>query len=382
MAKKSRKSAVSAELARKLRLALSIAIPLWMGTLWYLGLSQQELIWSFFACTGVSVLVYLFIKFLAWLDQRKPKRRGGTVTTGGGGIATTGGKAWTIPGVVLAILAGVLFVFIWGYRRYRPFPYDEVRRLPEEINRHVTYWRMEPSYLLFTPNAQISSMKMQAKFQAFGCGDQPKAQFILSLNDAYQGSSYLFEAYEYTLETGGDSTRLPIQDICQFINRDYDEKSPLLEAIRRIPIDYSVLVGPGSIKVSLNALVIELAYAIMKTARTAGPCIEVLVKGYADGQMAFWERPLKAERYNYQNISFYPRLDRYSENPFEYIRKIGTYQVPQNYRNQDLPNLRAMFVKEEMIDPFISQCGHLTAEQVHILEGYEFLHRDPTVRKA
>lgn len=297
-------------------------------------------------------------------------------------MAATNNRARTIPGIAVALIAGIMLASIWGYRRYRPFPYDEVRRLPEEINRQVVYWRMEPSYLLFKSEAQISRPNMQSGFSYFGCGDQPKAQFVLSINDAYQGLSYLFEAYEYTLETGGDSTRLPIQDICQFINKNYDENSPVLEAIRRVPIDYSVPVGPGNLKVSLNALVVELAYAILKIARTTGSCTEVLVKGYADGQMMVWERPLKAGRYSYQNISFYPRLDRNSENPFEYIRRIETYQTPQFYQNQDLPNLRAKFIKEEMIDPFISQCGQLTKEQVRILEGYEFSHRDPAVRKA
>jgi hypothetical protein len=107
-----------------------------------------------------------------------------------------------------------------------------------------------------------------------------------------------------------------------------------------------------------------------------------LVKGYADGQMTGWTRELKPGNYHYPEIPIYPMTNPGSENSFEYVRNIEMRQVHECYTNQDLPNLRAMFVKENLIAPFLSACNALGNVQVSILEGYEFTDWNPLERKV
>jgi hypothetical protein len=98
--------------------------------------------------------------------------------------------------------------------------------------------------------------------------------------------------------------------------------------------------------------------------------------------MSEWSKYLKPGRYAYREIPIYPKANFDSLNPYEYIRSTVIYQVPQSYTNRDLPNLRAMFVKEDLIDPFLSGCNTSQNVETHILEGHEFAEIDQLKRKA
>jgi hypothetical protein len=56
--------------------------------------------------------------------------------------------------------------------------------------------------------------------------------------------------------------------------------------------------------------------------------------------------------------------------------------VPESYTNRDLPNLRAMFVKENLIAPFLSTCNTWGNVQTSNLAGYEFTDWNPLERKV
>jgi hypothetical protein len=223
---------------------------------------------------------------------------------------------------------------------------------------------------------------MQVGLRSLGCAEQPKAQFVISINNLYRDTAYLFESCEYTLETGGDLTKVTTSNICDFINERYTEKYPLLEAMREASIEISGPRGVVSAKLPAGEVAVELAYMLIKVIRASGSCAEVLVKGYADGQMTEWTRELKSGKYHYLEIPIYPMTNPGSENPFEYVRNIEIRHVPESYSNRDLPNLRAMFVRDNLIVPFLSACNTWGNVQVSILEGYEFTDWNPLERKV
>lgn len=107
----------------------------------------------------------------------------------------------------------------------------------------------------------------------------------------------------------------------------------------------------------------------------------VYVRGYADGVHGKnKERRLGKldPDYNYFKIDLHPSI-KSSRNPLIFNRKAVAIPVPISnkvtkgyYNNQDLPNLRARFLKEDIIEPIIQGCVNPTKPDISILEGYEF----------
>jgi hypothetical protein len=83
----------------------------------------------------------------------------------------------------------------------------------------------------------------------------------------------------------------------------------------------------------------------------------ILIRGYADRGDKF-QSQLRAP-YLYKDVSFFPLKS--NPDPFlsVYLRTLQTRQVGPTYSNEDLPNLRATFMKREVIDRFLDEC-HLT----------------------
>jgi flagellar basal body-associated protein FliL len=344
--------------------------------LWYAGFSKH------LVASGVTIIVfgivgYGLIKYLLLRSKSKPPQNQAGILQ-----PQRKSRLWLVTAIILISLATLSLMVIWGFRKFRPFPYEEVNRAVEEVNQRVVYWRMEPSRLNFNSSPRSARMKMQVGTGSFGCAETPKAQFVISVKDIYKDTAYLFESSEYTLETGGDLTKVSTADICDFINNRYTGKYPLLEALRDASFDISDPRGIVSLKLPVGAVTVELAYMLIKIMQVSGSCAEIMVKGYADGKVTEWSRELRPGNYHYREIPVYPTVDPGSENPFEYFRSIEVRLVPEEYTNRDLPNLRAMFVKENLIIPFLSDCNKLGNVQVSILDGYEYARRNPMERKV
>lgn len=349
----------------------------YVAVLWYTGFGGRDL---GVRAVGVTLIIfgivgYVLIKLLLWPSRPKLSQTGELPRP----------KDSRLPQVIvimIVLLAALSLLIVWGYKTFKPFPHEAVNKTVEEVNQRVMYWRMEPSQIIFQSSQQLSRLRMQVGLRSLGCAEQPKAQFVISINDIYRDTAYLFEACEYTLETGGDPTKVTTSNICDFINERYTGKYPLLEALREASIEISDPRGIVSAKLPAGEVAVELAYMLIKVIRASGSCAEVLVKGYADGQITEWTRELKSSGYYYREIPIYPMANPGSENPFEYVRNIETRHVPEVYTNRDLPNLRAMFVKENLIAPFLSACNTGGNVRVSILEGYEFTNWNPLERKV
>ena len=116
---------------------------------------------------------------------------------------------------------------------------------------------------------------------------------------------------------------------------------------------------------------------------------EIYVKGYADGAQRDWSKPLK-ERYNgpdYRSFLVHPPVRPNSKNQFTFAKKEVEYAVPEKFKNEHLPNLRARFMQLDIIEHYVknylAQIGIPTKNiSVGILKGYEFKEINDLDRKV
>jgi hypothetical protein len=107
----------------------------------------------------------------------------------------------------------------------------------------------------------------------------------------------------------------------------------------------------------------------------------ILVRGYADRGAAF-QRPVMPE-YPYHDVSYLPLARQPDPLLAVYVRRPQTKNIGNTYSNSELPNLRATFLKREVIDRFLDECRlsrrPLTPESV-VLDGAVIDVKDPEYR--
>jgi hypothetical protein len=259
---------------------------------------------------------------------------------------------------------------------------EQVRKAVEEVNQKITYWKMEPSNITLKNSSYFASMLLQADLVSRGCAEKPSAQYLITIKDIFKDTVYLFDTSEYTLDAGGELTQFSKADVCNYISKHYKGTYPFRETLRDVYYENYYPSGIGTVKLPAGHVAVELAYMLMKVIQASGSCAEVLIRGYADGEVMSWSKGLRTGKYHYREIPVYQTSRPSSENTFEYFSAKVTSRVPEVYTNQDLPNLRAMFVKENIIIPTLSACNTLNNVQVSILDGYEFTRLNPLERKV
>jgi hypothetical protein len=108
---------------------------------------------------------------------------------------------------------------------------------------------------------------------------------------------------------------------------------------------------------------------------------EILVRGYADQGAATFQRQLLPQ-YPYHDVSFFPLKN--NPDPFMtvYLRTVASRKIGNTYTNTDLPNLRATFMKREVIDHFLDECRLRRPDtpKSFVLDGGAIDVRDPDYR--
>lgn len=254
----------------------------------------------------------------------------------------------------------------------------EVEKTRENISQSSQYAK-----IVFSQN----SLAEIAATDAPDSNDNPRAKYTITINDKYD-AEYFFKVREYTIETGGDINQIPTANLCQVVDNLFDSKGKILESLHELKLKgkLSVGVGPIGVEVELENIqvaILELLYTLKKFYVLKTRKIEILIKGYADAQETKWREPL-TPGYEFNLIKVYPAVNPVSLNPFDYYRKEATREIPQEYENKHLPNLRASFVAQDFIKPFVKSCGNAKNSEIHILDGYEYKNavRDKTKRKV
>jgi hypothetical protein len=212
--------------------------------------------------------------------------------------------------------------------------------------------------------------------------ERPLASYAIT-NKSQASGVYLFDTKDYTIETGG--INVPARELCTLLHALMSETSrvPLAEALRGIDLEGSV--GGPILKLAARGkleLLIEYLYSIKAIGSIQNRRIQILIKGYADGKSTDWSRPLVAN-FAYDKIFVLPPVNPNSLNPTQYRGAPQIFQVSNPYRNKDLPDLRAQFVKDDLIEPVLEQCPGASPANVKILKGYEFSRPgNPNLRRV
>lgn len=283
------------------------------------------------------------------------------------------------PYIVMGLLVLLIGTAVWVKDAYQYEGYADVKTAVREANNSAEYWEFQDNHDLILHSPIARNFKMQAGNLLRKCTDVPKAAFLLSVKDQFAKSAFLFDSEKYTIDIGGDPTKINNFNVCNVIEQRLDVKNHFLELFRQMKITVPVYKLPVE-GVPVGELAIELVYMVAKLVRAYGSCVEVLVKGYADGQDGDWKHSQEKDYY-YPEISIYPKA---SNTGFEFNHVRTQVRLPSDgsYTNKDLPNLRARFVQKELIERSLSSCKGLPNVTSQILEGHEFKQKNPSDRKV
>jgi hypothetical protein len=285
------------------------------------------------------------------------------------------------PGKIAVIgasaLAAILLIGLTGgalllsRRQTLASPDDEISSVVSVVNARLTDVSLEPSHLILEGAAR------------------PRAQYMLTLGKQGPSAIYLFQMYEYTFETGGDEEKIPTAKLCDLVEAVYDRPEPIFESLRQIKVEgkvsFPIWKGiSADLQTNLTAILVQMLYAIRKFHELQHTYPEILIRGYADGKTTNWSRPILGGNYHFTSIKAFFPTDRISFNPIAYNSYEETISLESGqYTNEHLPDLRAKFVEQDLVTPYLNDCKEKRNTQVHIIKGYEFKTPDqPLERKV
>jgi hypothetical protein len=240
-------------------------------------------------------------------------------------------------GIELASFAVGLVIFIFALKGAWPYILAWEQQTLPDLSENLQTWQ---------GNFTIS------RFQSPGTNSGYQYRFSLDLNDTRQYS--FFAAKRYTLA----SANMPKIDanLCRTLAQPNLSQA----AHEYIKTAFAAAEHQAAIK----HLLLELLYLLDHSIRTLNRPLIIGVRGYADGQFGPWREPLTQATYKNIVVS--------EANAPPLLYKIGAY-----YDNQDLPNLRAQFLKKSLLEPYIQQCHPERALEIQILNGeiYDFIDR-------
>jgi hypothetical protein len=215
-------------------------------------------------------------------------------------------------------------------------------------------------------------------------GQPTISEYVLTLKEPPVGDPYFFELKQYVITTGGDISKIPTASICAVMDEMFEQQTPLAEALKHARVELGLKAGPLGLTIGSSAEpVIELWYALRKFAEIQDSKVVIVVRGYADGQHSSWSDTLMGPPYDYQRIAVLPPVDTLSLNPVRFFFRDSVLFLPDHkYTNTLLPDLRAEFVRRELIMPFLERCGEFDTD-VRVMKGFAYSDPDrPDQRKV
>jgi hypothetical protein len=167
-----------------------------------------------------------------------------------------------------------------------------------------------------------------------------------------------------------------VRDICRSIDKSLEGQDDILKALQDMQLKGSLslslfgVVDAGIESSPPKIFLVNLAALARALAGLPAKRVEVLVKGYADGQKGPWTKALRAAPYDYDVVNVYMRDEPDKIDSFNFIRSEQPVRIDDPYSNRHLPELRGRFVAENFIGKFLKGCEGSTETEVHILQGY------------
>jgi len=169
------------------------------------------------------------------------------------------------------------------------------------------------------------------------------------LVEAKQTNEYFFDVTKYEIENGGDFNYAALGDA---INRAYTKHTSF-------PDEISVNVGLGTVvtgglSVPVKTLM-ELLGLVHEVVELRVDHVEIAIKGYADGEMSpAWRRKIKPLPDEYHAFPVLRASNEEKRNWLFYRMPEQRRTVSDPYTNDDLPDLRAEFLRREFVEQVVN----------------------------
>jgi hypothetical protein len=295
---------------------------------------------------------------------------------------------WKTGVVAGAIL---LFIFIgwWVFTSVwsNPVLIGGANRAAENTNQTKNGNKLSPeeevNQAVADIRSRVSSVKIQPGHLIFKDAPTPRFQYLLTIIPERKGNPedavYLFDRYKYVIQTAGDESKIPTANLCEIIDVIYDRKEPILESLREVKLNGKISfplwkVGSAELEAgNLTPIIVDLLYSIRKFVELKTTHPEIIIKGYADGQKGDWSEELLKAPHDYNTIPVYLPADPSNTVTINvYTRNEQPQPVSSPYRNKDLPDLRAFFVKKDLVDPYLQECRSEKKIESHLIKGGVF----------
>jgi hypothetical protein len=213
--------------------------------------------------------------------------------------------------------------------------------------------------------------------------DEPAVtSYILTLSPTFSTQEYFFDPEEYWIETGEDPLRMPTRNLCDVIDHMFQSDTPALaKYLSEAEVHAGINIGVLDIGLGLKVQLMEMMRALGMLSTIRNSHALIVVKGYADGQHGPWIRTLNPD-FPYRQIRVL-KPPRHASAATTYFARDSVITIQNDqYNNEILPDMRAEFVRQELVLPFLQYCEKARPE-VRILKGYEFSKPDhPENRKV
>lgn len=275
------------------------------------------------------------------------------------------GRHYLIIGLIIVVLSAVI-----GIARYTSPPREKGESVTEEqveqtvsdLNRRLTYLavvRTDPA-ITFVNDVGAAQEKVVAQYAITFQGDPI-------------GEVGIFKSEQYMIRIDDDPVKIrDVAKVCSAVDEMLEEKDEILRALKDSKVSYELSLGffgtGGYEFTPPKKMLFELIATLRQLTGLKAKKVEVLIRGFADGQKKPWSRPLYKD-YPFDTVNVYMPREAWRLNWLEYITKETPVSIDNPYTNKDLPELRARFVKEELIDKVLARCDSYAKPEVHILKG-------------
>jgi hypothetical protein len=272
--------------------------------------------------------------------------------------------------LAIGLFLVVLIFTVMGVARYTSPPREEggsltkeqADKVVDELKGRLTYLsvaRTDPALTLVNDGGATQEV--------------PVAQYAITFQGDPVGEVGIFESEQYVIRIDDDPVKIrDVAKVCGAVDQMLEEKDEILRALKDSKVSYNLSLGFfGTVGYEFTPpkkMLFELIATLRQLTGLKAKKVEVLIRGFADGQRRPWKRALR-EDYPFDTVSVYMPLEPQRLNWLEYVRKETPVPIDNPYANKDLPELRARFVKEELIDKVLAHCDSYAKPEVHILKG-------------
>ncbi len=211
----------------------------------------------------------------------------------------------------------------------------------------------------FVEEADELMPDLSVKRQPFSVIEPGRGERIMTyLVAAKKVDEHWFRVTDYHLDYGGDPSKFHFEALAEALNHAYQEHTPFpgeLSANLGFADPRGVVSAGGGVSGIPVDSILQLLGLVQGVVELSVDRVEIAIKGYADGELSKdWQtrvRPLPPQYRSFEVLS--PR-DKSNDNWLIYSKLAEKRQISDPYTNEDLPDLRAQYIRHEFIEPFLS----------------------------